>query len=185
MAPLLGDAPEDLPLAQHAALRRMLIAAALAGVLAVAGCGGGSEEDETGGVPESGTVPSTTTTEPTATSGATSTTTDTTEPATSLPAGVEALITIDVQGDNVSVSAVVSGNNPTFERTVQVGVNTPVRIQVTADRPEEAHLHGYDLTADLEPGVPAVIDFVASTPGLFLIELEDSHLLLAQLEVAA
>jgi hypothetical protein len=171
-------------LAQHAALRRTLIAAVLAGVLAVAGCGGDSD-DETGGVPESGTVPSTTTTEPTATSGATSTTTATTEPATTLPAGVEALVTIDVQGENVAVSSLVSGNNPTFERTVQVGMGTPVRIQVMADRSEEAHLHGYDLTADLEPGVPGVIDFVADTPGLFLIELEGIHLLLAQLEVAA
>jgi hypothetical protein len=158
----------------------------VAAVLVVAGCGGTDEDEAGGGVPESGTLPSTTTTEPTeTTAGATSTTTATTEPAITLPANVDALITVDVVGDEVSVTSVVSGNNPSFERTVQVGVNTPVQIQVTADRSEEAHLHGYDLTADLEPGVPGVIDFVASTPGLFLLELEGSHLLLAQLEVVS
>jgi hypothetical protein len=170
-------------LAPHRARHRTLIAALLAAVLVVAGCGG-SDEDESGGVPESGTLPSTTTTEPTGTSGATTTTaaTDTTA-APTLPSGVEALVDIDVQGDSVSVNSLVSGNNPTLERNVQVGIGTPVRIQVTADRSEEAHVHGYDLKADLEPGVPGVIDFVADTPGLYLIELEGSHLLLAQLEV--
>ena len=168
-----------------AALRRTLLGAALVAVL-VAGCGGSGEDEAGGGVPESGTLPSTTTTEPTDTTAeGTSTTTATTEPAITLPASVEALVTVDVTGDEVSVNSLVSGNNPSSERTIQVGVNTPVQIQVTADRSEEAHLHGYDLTADLEPGVPGVIDFVASTPGLFLLELEGSHLLLAQLEVVA
>jgi hypothetical protein len=165
------------------ALRRTLLGATIAATLVIVGCG---DEDEGTGVPESGTVPSTTTTEPTeTTTDDTSTTTATTEPAITLPANVEALITVNVLGEEVSVTSLVSGNDPTFERTVQVGVNTPVQIQVTADRSEEAHLHGYDLTADLEPGVPGVIDFVASTPGLFLLELEGSHLLLVQIEVAA
>lgn len=168
----------------HPALRRTLIAVALAGVLVVAGCGGSNEDATGGGVPESGTLPSTTTTAPPETSETTTTGTETTVPPITLPANVNALISIDVQGDNVSVSSAVTGNNPSSDRSVQVGVNTPVRIQVTADRTDEAHLHGYDLTADLEPGM-GVIDFVATTPGLFLIELEDSHLLLAQLEVVA
>jgi hypothetical protein len=167
------------------ALCRTLLGAALAAVL-VAGCGGSDADEAGGGVPESGTLPSTTTTEPTDTTAeGSSTTTATTEPAITLPANVEALITVNVVGDEVSVNSLVSGNNPSFERTVQVGVNTPVQIQVTADRSEEAHLHGYDLSADLEPGVPGVIDFVASTPGLFLLELEGSHLLLVQLEVVS
>jgi hypothetical protein len=173
-------------LPHHHALRRTLLGAVLAASLVVAGCGGSDEDEAGGGVPESGTVPSTTTTEPTeTTTDATSTTTATTEPAITLPANVEALVTVSVFGDEVEVTSLVSGNNPSFERTIQVGLNTPVQIQVTADRTEEAHLHGYDLTADLEPGVPGVIDFVASTPGLFLLELEGSHLLLAQLEVVS
>jgi hypothetical protein len=154
----------------------------LVGILAIAGCGG-SDEDEGTAVPESGTLPSTTTTEAAAET-TTTVGTSTTESSISLPSDVDALIKIDVQGDNVSVQSVVTGNNPSFERHVQVGVNTPVRIEVTADREEEVHLHGYDLKAELQPGVPGTIDFVATTPGLFLIELEDSHLLLAQLEVA-
>jgi hypothetical protein len=169
-------------LPKSAVVRRTLIGAVLAAIV-VAGCGGADEDEAGGGVPESGTLPSTTTTEPTETTEATSSTTATTQPAVTLPANIDALITIGVEGDEVSVNSVVSGNNPSQERTIQVGVNTPVRIEVTADRSEEVHLHGYDLTADLEPGVPGTIDFDASTPGLFLIELEDSHLLLAQLEV--
>jgi hypothetical protein len=169
-----------LPL--HPALRRTLLAALLAALVVGAGCGG-DDDEAGGGVPESGTLPATTTTEAAEATTTTAGSTATTEPAVTLPANVDALITIDVQGSEVSVTSLVSGNNPSSERSVQVGVNTPVRIEVTADRSDEVHLHGYNLTADVEPGTPGTIDFVANAPGLFVIELEDSHLLLAELEV--
>jgi hypothetical protein len=58
-----------------------------------------------------------------------------------------------------------------------------VRIRVQADRAEEVHLHGYDLSADVAPGRPAVIDFTADAPGVFEVELEQAHLRLFELQV--
>jgi hypothetical protein len=59
-----------------------------------------------------------------------------------------------------------------------------VRIVVRADVSDHVHLHGYDLMADVAPGAPARIDFVADVPGVFEVELEDAGRLLFQLEIA-
>jgi FtsP/CotA-like multicopper oxidase with cupredoxin domain len=58
-----------------------------------------------------------------------------------------------------------------------------VRILVRADVTDEVHLHGYDLHADVAPGGPAMIDFVANVAGVFECELEDAGTLLFQLEI--
>lgn len=67
----------------------------------------------------------------------------------------------------------------------RVSVTQGARIDLTveSDLPDEVHVHGYDLTADVGPGQPARIEFRASIAGIFEIELEDSGLLLLQLEV--
>lgn len=58
-----------------------------------------------------------------------------------------------------------------------------VRILVRADVTDEVHLHSYDLSADVAPGDPARIDFVANVPGVFECELEGAGDLLFQLEI--
>jgi hypothetical protein len=58
-----------------------------------------------------------------------------------------------------------------------------VAIVVSADVAEEVHLHGYDKSADVAPGKPARLVFVASIPGRFEVELEDRGLQIADLEV--
>ncbi|GIU96697.1 MAG: hypothetical protein KatS3mg013_0500 [Actinomycetota bacterium] len=58
-----------------------------------------------------------------------------------------------------------------------------VRIVVDADVADEIHLHGYDLTAAVVPGRPAELDFRATAPGVFEVELEEAGLLLFQLKV--
>lgn len=70
------------------------------------------------------------------------------------------------------------------------GIATPkvtegdvVQLLVTADVSDELHLHGYDLSADVAPGLPAAIQFEADTVGRFEIELEDRKELLAELSV--
>ena len=45
-------------------------------------------------------------------------------------------------------------------------------------------MHGYDLLADVAPGAPAEITFVAEIPGQFEVELEGGHTLLAELTVS-
>jgi len=55
---------------------------------------------------------------------------------------------------------------------------------VTADVVDEVHVHGYDLFADVAPGAPATINFVADIPGVWEVELEGAGALLVELEVS-
>ena len=45
-----------------------------------------------------------------------------------------------------------------------------VKLQITSDRPIEFHLHGYDLTEEVEPGEMADLSFEATDTGRFGIE---------------
>jgi hypothetical protein len=58
-----------------------------------------------------------------------------------------------------------------------------VLIIVRADVSDHVHVHSYDLMADVAPGEPARIRFVADVAGVFEVELEDAGRLLFQLEV--
>ncbi|MEU8172166.1 hypothetical protein AB0C14_04775 [Microbispora hainanensis] len=66
---------------------------------------------------------------------------------------------------------------------IEVAKGQTVRITVTGDAADEAHLHGYDKEAELKPGVPASIEFVADQTGLFEMETHESGLQLFQLVV--
>ena len=71
----------------------------------------------------------------------------------------------------------------TAARRVKVPLDGKVRLQVTADRADEVHLHGYDRKVDIEPGTQAVLEFQADTPGVFEVELEEAALKLVELQV--
>jgi hypothetical protein len=58
-----------------------------------------------------------------------------------------------------------------------------IEITVTSDIADEVHVHGYDLMADVAPGAPATMRFEADAPGRFEIELENSGIQIAELEV--
>jgi hypothetical protein len=58
-----------------------------------------------------------------------------------------------------------------------------VVITVTSDVADEVHVHGYDLMADVAPAAPATIRFTADAPGRFEIELENTGVQIAELEV--
>lgn len=66
---------------------------------------------------------------------------------------------------------------------IEVTKGQTVRITVTGDAADEAHLHGYDKEAELQPGTPATIEFVADQTGLFEMETHGSGLQLFQLVV--
>jgi FtsP/CotA-like multicopper oxidase with cupredoxin domain len=141
---------------------RWLAVGMVAGCL-VAGCGGDDGDQEAAAT----TV---------ATTAATSTTTgaSTGSQATTTTAGFSGvLIEATVTGDKVE----------TASRRVRIDRGQKVRIRVQADRAEEVHLHGYDLSADVAPGRPAAIDFTADAPGVFEVELEQAHLRLVELQV--
>ena len=66
---------------------------------------------------------------------------------------------------------------------VQVALGSTVRLVVDGDEPDELHVHGYDVTADVVPGEPAVVAFLADIPGVFEVELHDSGAALPSLQV--
>ena len=66
---------------------------------------------------------------------------------------------------------------------LSVPKDTQLRIVVIADVSDEVHLHGYDLSADVVPGSPGVINFSADIAGRFEIELEQRGRQIAQLTV--
>ncbi|RBY87022.1 hypothetical protein DQ240_09120 [Blastococcus sp. TF02A-26] len=66
---------------------------------------------------------------------------------------------------------------------VPVGLGEQVTLTVTSDAPDELHLHGYDLTAQLAPGEPASLTFTADIAGVFEAELHDAGTVLLSLQV--
>jgi FtsP/CotA-like multicopper oxidase with cupredoxin domain len=134
---------------------RWLVVGMVAGCL-VAGCGGDDGDQEAA-----------------ATTVATTSTTTGSQATTTTAGFSGVLIEATVTGDKVE----------TASRRVRIDRGQKVRIRVQADRAEEVHLHGYDLSADVAPGRPAVIDFTADAPGVFEVELEQAHLRLVELQV--
>ena len=62
-------------------------------------------------------------------------------------------------------------------------VNEQATIRVRSDVSDEVHLHGYDQRVDVEAGGTTTLEFVASIPGVFEMELEHRRLKLLELEV--
>jgi plastocyanin len=65
----------------------------------------------------------------------------------------------------------------------EFAVGDTVDIWVVSDSDDEIHVHGYDLTFDLEAGVPFNLSFDADVPGLFEVESHTGHTLLFEIEV--
>ena len=55
-------------------------------------------------------------------------------------------------------------------RRVTTTKGETVRMVVTADAPDEIHLHGYDITRNAGPGQPARFRFKADIEGIYEIE---------------
>ncbi|MGH3031520.1 MAG: hypothetical protein ACRDNE_12310 [Gaiellaceae bacterium] len=66
---------------------------------------------------------------------------------------------------------------------VEVERGERVEIVVRSDVADHVHVHGIDIFRNVAPGSPARLRFRPRTPGVVEIELEDRHLLLAELEV--
>lgn len=84
--------------------------------------------------------------------------------------------------ETIEISIVDGRVEPALDR-VAVDQGETVRIVVSSDVPDEAHLHGYDLEASVSPDEDAVIEFVADQTGLFELETHEQGLILLQLQV--
>ena len=68
-------------------------------------------------------------------------------------------------------------------KSLTVEKGEPVRFTVSADKPEEVHVHAYDISKDVRPGKPARFDFPASIEGIFEVELEGASVQILKLTV--
>jgi hypothetical protein len=114
------------------------------------------------------------------------TTAETTEapPATTGQPTTEAPPATTAAPEAVRLNYVIVGGEPQggIQRD-SVARGREVVITVTSDVADEVHVHGYDLMADVAPGAPATIRFTADAPGRFEIELENTGVQIAELEV--
>ena len=147
--------------------RRHAAAVAAAAVLVLAGCASGASDAgrDRSEAPVSGATPAASTTAPPAP-------TVTSEP-TGEPTHDAVEVRLEVREGRVFP--------PTHRVKIQAGHR--VRLLVISDTADEVHVHGYDHRVDVQPGIQAVVEFVADQSGLFEVELEEAGLQLVQLEV--
>ena len=87
--------------------------------------------------------------------------TDTTETQTEAPAPPKPTVTrIDIRGGQVGGGRV----------EIHAKNGDTVVIVVSADAPDDIHLHGYDIEKPVEPGQPATFRFKANLEGEFELE---------------
>lgn len=143
------------------ALRRAATALLTASLLVTA-CG---DDDDRSATPEA----TTTSTSVATTGGA--------DEATTMPSPAP-------EEDESTIEVTVSGGTVTGGGRHRVPLGHTVNLRVTSDEADQVHLHGYDLTLDLEAGTPAVLTFDATIPGVFEAELHDAAIPLVELEVS-
>jgi ABC-type glycerol-3-phosphate transport system substrate-binding protein len=137
--------------------KALLACACLLTVTVIAGCG--SDDGTTGGTTD------TTTTETTTTD--TTTTTETTP-----PAGPTEIRIVVVNG---------APKGGIVRETVDKGDR--VVLVVKSDVADEVHLHGYDVSRDVEAGGAVRLPFKATIPGRFEVELEARGVQIADITV--
>jgi hypothetical protein len=107
--------------------------------------------------------------------GSSSPTSAATSPATGTKAAADAgqQLEVTVKGGQVSGD---TGRVP-------VVTGTHVVLTLTSDTADEFHVHGYDLEGELAPGKPATVEFDATIPGVFEVELHEAGTVLLSLQV--
>ncbi len=83
------------------------------------------------------------------------------------------------------VSLEAKGGQPVGgTKKISIKAGQPLAITVVSDTADEAHLHGYDIEKELQPGKPALFDLKKTNlQGVFELELHHSGAVLAKLEV--
>jgi hypothetical protein len=67
---------------------------------------------------------------------------------------------------------------------IPVRLGSTVDLDVHSDVTDEVHLHGYNRMSDVKAGASTTLEFVANTPGVFEVELEQHGSPLTQLQVS-
>ena len=76
------------------------------------------------------------------------------------------------------------GGAPVGEvRTLSYRRGDRIRLRITADAPDEVHVHGFDVEKPVGPGKPARFNIEADIEGRFEVELHGTGTQIATLEV--
>lgn len=78
---------------------------------------------------------------------------------------------------------VKEGRRVSGPEVIALRAGDEVILNVTTDKNDELHLHGYDLHLHLHAGKTGTLKFTATQSGRFAYELHKSHLELGALEV--
>ena len=98
-------------------------------------------------------------------------------------AGVETPRTTASKLSEVFDITVEHGRLVSKQRILVVHRDDDVTLHITVDKPDEFHLHGYNLLVELAPGKMATLRFRANLTGRFTYELHKTELELGALEV--
>ena len=138
----------------------------MAAILVLVIAGGGDDEDSAS-TTTSQTETATTETAPTDATETTETTQTTTKPA-----------------GPPTYRVTIQGGKPVGGvKDIEVDKGDTVNLVVKSDVPDEIHIHGYDLTQDVEAGGSARFKFKATSDGKYEIELENRGEQIAELTV--
>jgi hypothetical protein len=157
----------------HRLARWYLLAGVIAFSVLVSGCGSGAGDGAPAGQPSAPpTSPAEAATGDSTPEGGV-TTAPTPSAPTSTPSPPPGTVEISYRGGEVQ--------RP--DRRIEVGLGKPVRLVVSSDVADEVHVHGYDKTANVPAGGTALIEFPATIPGVFEVELEHRRVQLVELAV--
>lgn len=68
-------------------------------------------------------------------------------------------------------------------QSVRIKQGEKAVLTISSEVADEVHFHGYDLSKEVTPTAPAVIEFTAEKTGRFEVELEKAAKLLGVIEV--
>jgi len=144
-------------------VQHRLAAGAMLAVLAVAaaGCGGSSGEAPLAGASPSASASPNSSGSPSGSGGA----------AGATATAATRTINVRVRGGKVTPAP----------GQVSVASGTRVLLTVVSDRPDEVHVHGYNVEMEIKAGVPGTLSFVADQPGRVEVETHKSGLTLFEL----
>jgi hypothetical protein len=68
-------------------------------------------------------------------------------------------------------------------QTLETGKGEQIAFEVVSDVADEVHVHGYDISKDVEAGGKVRFSFVAEIDGIFEVEMENAGVQIAELRV--
>ncbi len=154
-------------------IRLMLLRSLALGTLLMVACSSGSASpSSTSTSATEGVTITETTVRPAVTTSTVVSTTTTAAPGTTTTTASASLIEVVVAGGEIET-----------DLRHEVPLGETVAISVTSDVADEVHVHTYDVVAEVSAGGTVVLEFEATIPGIFEVELESSRLQILELVV--